>query len=72
MAYQTAAMREQGMQGVIDDLTLTLASDGTPVGIRFHATGSFTSGALADRKVSIDSVIDVSRFGEAITITSPK
>jgi hypothetical protein len=70
--YQTTAMREQGMQGVIDELTLTLAPDGTPLGIRFHATGSFTSGALADRKAGIDTVIDITRFGEDITVTPPK
>jgi hypothetical protein len=70
--YQTAAMKDQGMQGVIDKLVLSLAPDGTPVTLRFHATGSFTSGALAERKVDIESVIDISRFGEPITVKPPK
>jgi hypothetical protein len=72
LAYQTTDMKEQGMQGVIDELTLTLAPDGTPVGLRFQAIGSYRSGALADRRVRMDSVIDISRFGETITVTPPK
>jgi hypothetical protein len=70
--YQTTAMREEGMQGVIDELTLTLAPDGTPVALRFHAIGSYTSGALADRRVSMDSTIAITRFGEAIVVKPPK
>jgi hypothetical protein len=72
VTYQTAAMKDQGMRAVIDKLTLTLATDGTPVTLRFHAIGSFVSGAMAERKVAIETVIDISRFGEAITVKPPK
>jgi hypothetical protein len=70
--YQTTAMKEDGMHGTIDGLSVFLASDGTPIGFRLHATAAYTSGALAEKKVDSQTVIDISRFGEDITVKPPK
>lgn len=70
--YQTAAMKQDGMHGTIDGLSVFLAADGTPIGFRLHSTAAYTSGALAEQKVDSQTVIDISRFGEAITVKPPK
>jgi len=70
--YQTADMERQGMQGTIDSLSLFLAPDGTPIEFRLHAIAAYTSGALAERKVDIQTAVDISRFGEPTTIKPPK
>ena len=70
--YQTTAMKQDGMHGTIDDLSVFLAPDGTPIGFRLHAIAAYTSGALAEQRVDSQTVIDISRFGEPITIKAPK
>jgi hypothetical protein len=72
IAYQTTAMKEDGMHGTIDGLSVFLASDGMPIGFRLHATAAYTSGALAEQKVDSQTVIDISRFGKTITVNPPK
>jgi hypothetical protein len=72
ITFQDHSFERAGAHGNVDSVTLTLQSDGTPVGYRAHMIATYISGAMADQKHDITTVVDVSGVGSDITVTAPK
>lgn len=70
LPYQTGMMRDQGITGTITEFDLYVTPDGTPLKFTFSSTADMDAKGRT-QTVETDSIVSVTRFGEAITITAP-
>jgi predicted small lipoprotein YifL len=69
--YQTGSMRAAGIFGSITDLGLTIEADGTPVRITYRSAGDIPNASGVVQHVESSNLMQLSQWGDAITISPP-
>jgi hypothetical protein len=70
LPYQTASMKTSGIVGSIPKMELFIADDGAPIRFTFTSEADATANGQAQHVESV-STVDVTKFGDKITIKAP-